>query len=132
MFAAHTAGLRRLIATSLLAASGVAAVPAWSIVSERHLRGISALDCDLEGGTGDPARTFRLLVHAREHQLQLDGAADRFPYEEASDSSLRFRLPLNGQSALECELELPAGALACADPKLDARKQRLGLCLRAP
>ncbi len=110
----------------------MAAVPAWSIVSERHLRGISALDCDLEGGAGDTARTFRLLVHAREHQLQLDGASDRFPYEEASDSSLRFRLPLSGQSALDCELELPAGALACAEPNVSASRQRLGLCLRAP
>ena len=117
-------------AAALLAVAGfVAAVPAGAIVSERHLRGVNALACDLESGANAPAVAFRLVVHAKERMLQLSGAAERFAYEEVSDSILRFRLTLAHGAPLDCDLELPAGALACAAQ--GAAAPRLGLCLAA-
>jgi len=111
-------------------AAAVVALPALAIVSERHLRGVNALACDLEAGAQAPATAFQLLVDVRHHTLQLTGGA-RFPYEEASDSSLRFTVALADGAPLSCELELPAGALSCVPVGDHQAAARLGLCLPA-
>jgi hypothetical protein len=111
----------------VIAAGGLAAPPAAAIVSDRHLRGVNALQCDLEPGANAPAFAFRLLVHAKDRMLQLAGAPERFGYQEVSDSTLRFRLALAHGVPLDCDLELPAGALACTAAATPT--PRLGLCL---
>jgi hypothetical protein len=58
--------------------------------------------------------TFNLKVFAKERMLQLAGMEDRFRYEDISGSALRFRLVLGHGSLPDCDLALPAGALACA------------------
>jgi hypothetical protein len=105
----------------------LACAQAHAIVSERHLRGVSALECDLEAGADAPAVAFRLLVDIRQRLLQLADQAERFPYEEASESSLRFPLAFGDGARMACELELPAGALSCAAAE-EAERPRLGLC----
>jgi hypothetical protein len=117
---------RRVAAMAGLAALLVGA-QADAIVSERHLKGVSALACDLEAGGDASAVAFRLLVDTRQRLLQLDGQAERFPYEEASESSLRFPLAFGHGRRLACELELPAGALGCAAAG-ESQRPRLGLC----
>lgn len=119
---------RCLVAGMLAGIACATALPAGAIVSERHLRGVHAMACDLEAGGGSPGMTFNLKVFAKERMLQLAGTEYRFGYEEISDSALRFRLALGHGPALDCDLELPAGALACAAPG-DAGGFRLGLCL---
>jgi len=114
-------------AAMMLCASG-----AHAIVSERHLRGVNALDCDLEAGTNAPAMTFKLLVRAKERRLELSGTDQPFGYEEIGESTLRFPLALAHGPALSCDLELPAGALACHEAADAAARPRLGLCLPAP
>jgi hypothetical protein len=111
----------------LLIAACAVAPPAAAIVSDRHLRGMNALECDLESGANAAAFAFRLLVHAKDRMLQLAGAPERFGYQEVSDSTLRFRLALAHGAPLDCDLELPAGALACVPAAGTA--PRLGLCL---
>ena len=115
-----------LVVLALLASS------AHAIVSDRHLRGVNALECDLEAGNGGTAIAFKLLVRAKERRLQLAGTNQPFPYEEISESSLRFPLALAHGPALSCDLELPAGALACRNPSAPEAQPRLGLCLAAP
>jgi hypothetical protein len=109
----------------------IGAESAEAIVSDRHLRGVGALECDLEAGADAPAIGFRLLVYARERMLQLVGTPDRFGYQEVSESALRFPLVLAHGAPLACELELPAGALACVAAGA-AGPPRLGLCLPSP
>lgn len=120
------AGVRAALGLALVTA---ACAPALAIVSDRHLRGVGALECDLESGPNAPAIAFRLLVHAKDRMLQLAGGAERFGYEELSDSALRFPLLLGHGVPLTCDLELPAGALACAAA---GGTPRLGLCLPSP
>jgi hypothetical protein len=115
----------------------IAWLAAWAghsgaIVSERHLRGVKALLCELEAASGGaaPAR-FRLAVNSKERTLRLESGGAPFPYEEISDTALRFALSLPAASELTCELELPAGALSCASA-VSSASPRLGLCLPAP
>ena len=121
---------RRAAARLFAAAALAAALPALAIVSERHLKGVKALECDLEAGSVAPAMAFRLIVDAKQRTLQLAGG-ERFPYEEASDSRLRFRLVLAHGAPLGCELELPAGALTCVPEAGSSARARLGLCMPA-
>lgn len=100
---------------------------AYAIVSERHLKGVSALQCDLEIGRDQPSVVFTLLVDAKEKRLRLADGGQRFPYEELSESALRFPLTLAAQSPMTCILEMPAGALSCANSQ-QAGNPRLGLC----
>jgi hypothetical protein len=44
-----------------------------------------------------------------------------------SESTLRFRIAFAHGAHLDCDMELPAGALACTAPAASA--VRLGLCL---
>jgi hypothetical protein len=125
--------MNRTVAFAAVAAALVLCLPAaQAIVSERHLRGVNALDCDLEAGSDAPAMTFKLLVRAKERRLQLSGTDQPFGYEEVGESMLRFPLALAHGPALSCDLELPAGALACRDAADAANRPRLGLCLAAP
>jgi hypothetical protein len=119
--------LRRSV-TALAVLAGVAAQDVAAIVSDRHLKGVRAMACDLESASNAPAVTFTLNVFAKEHMLQLVGVGERFAYQETSDSTLRFRLAFAHGAPLDCDLELPAGALACT-PDGGARRPRLGLCL---
>jgi len=119
----------RVAATAALLCLGASG--AQAIVSERHLRGIEALDCDLEAGPNSPAVTFTLRVLAKERRLQLSGGKQPFGYEEVGESMLRFPLALAHGPAQSCELELPAGALACRNPSVPDARPRLGLCLPA-
>lgn len=95
---------------------------AHAIVSDRHLQGVSALECDLESSPSE----FRLLVNAKKHTLQLEEQAEEISYEEVSDSTLRFRLQLPDSPGRTCEIQFPAGALVCTggDGKTD-----FGFCL---
>jgi len=115
----------------VLAVLTLFAASAHAIVSDRHLRGVNALECDLEAGETAPAMAFKLLVRAKERRLQLAGTDRPFAYEEISESALRFPLALAHGPALSCDLELPAGALACRNPSAPASQPRLGLCLTA-
>ena len=86
---------------------------ALAVVSERHLQGVTSLTCELE--TRETA--FTLTVSTKDRTLALAGAGTKIPYADVSENVLRFSLRLPGQSsALECDLELPAGSLSCAPP----------------
>lgn len=100
---------------------------AYAIVSERHLKGVSALQCDLEIDKDQPSVAFTLLVDVKERRLRLADTSQVFPYKDASETTMRFDLPLPSYEAMACELEMPAGALTCANPKTPS-KPRLGLC----
>jgi hypothetical protein len=113
---------------ALVLLAGLAAQDAGAIVSDRHLKGVKAMACDLESGSNAPAVAFTLNVFVKEHMLELVGGGERFAYQETSDSTLRFRLAFAHGAPLDCDLELPAGALACT-PAGGARRPRLGLCL---
>jgi hypothetical protein len=126
------AGARRAALIAWLAGAMAGAGDAGAIVSERHLRGVKALACELEAASGSAApATFRLAVNSKERTLRLESGGQPFPYQEISDTALRFSLSLAAGSALTCELELPAGALSCAASASPA-SPRLGLCLPAP
>ncbi len=99
--------LRGALAASLLAGTG-----AHSIVSDRHLQGVSALECELESSPSE----FRLLVNVKDRTLQLEKTAKKISYQDLSESKLGFRLLLPGAPARSCELELPAGSLVCTLP----------------
>ena len=95
---------------------------AHSVVSDRHLQGVRALECDLESSPAE----FKLLVNIKEHTLQLEEQVEKIPYQEISDSKLRFRLQQPGAPVLTCELELPAGSLVCTRPD---GSPEVGFCL---
>jgi hypothetical protein len=126
----HRAGARRTALIVWLAGALAGAGGAGAIVSERHLRGVKALACELEAaGDGAAPVRFRLAVNGKERTLRLESDGAPFRYQEVSDSTLRFPLSLPAANELTCELELPAGALSCA---AGAATPRLGLCLPAP
>lgn len=96
--------------------------PAQAIVSDRHLQGVSALECDLESSQSE----FRMLVNARKHTLQLENDAHQITYEEVSEDIMRFPLALPKAPMRICELQFPAGALVCTR---DDGQEDLGFCL---
>lgn len=96
-----------------------------AIVSDRHLKGVSALDCDLESAPSE----FRLWVSTRDRTLRLDDDPRKIPYRDVSDTVLRFRFAPPGAPELACDLELPAGALTCVDP---AGVAAIGFCVVVP
>lgn len=99
----------------------------YAIVSERHLKGVSALQCDLEIEKDQPSVAFTLLVNVKERRLRLADTSQVFPYKDASETTMRFELALPSRDPMACDLEMPAGALSCVDPKNPAQP-RLGLC----
>lgn len=99
----------------------------YAIVSERHLRGVSALQCDLEIDKDQPSVAFTLLVDAKERRLRLADTSQVFPYKDASETTMHFDLALPSREPMICDLEMPAGALTCTNPKTPAQP-RLGLC----
>jgi hypothetical protein len=114
---------RHLIAALALSiAAGNA--QAWG-VSGRHLQGAAALDCDLEAAP----REFRLEINGQARSLNVEGSTVPIPYEEVSETALRFRFAPPGGPELGCTLELPAGALTCIDK---AGVAQVGFCLMAP
>ena len=96
--------------------------PAQAIVSDRHLQGVSALECDLESSQSE----FRMLVNARKHTLQLENDVHLITYEEVSEDIMRFPLALPKAPMRICELQFPAGALVCTS---DDGREDLGFCL---
>lgn len=104
---------------------------AYAIVSERHLKGVSALQCDLEIDKDQPSVAFTLLVDAKERRLRLAESSQDFPYKDASETTMRFDLALPSYGTMACDLEMPAGALTCANPKKPSQP-RLGLCFPRP
>lgn len=125
----HRAQARRAAFIAWLAGAIAGAGEAGAIVSERHLRGVQALACELEASSnGAAAAHFRLAVNSKDRTLRLESGGTPFRYEEISDTALRFPLSLPSASGLTCDLELPAGALSCAE---GAASPRLGLCLPA-
>ncbi|MGH8629646.1 MAG: hypothetical protein ACREU7_02625, partial [Burkholderiales bacterium] len=86
---------------------------ALAVVSERHLQGVTSLTCELEISEAE----FTLTVNTRDRTLTLAGDGTKLPYTDVSENVLRFSLkPPGKSSALECDLELPAGSLNCAPP----------------
>jgi hypothetical protein len=111
----------RVSGGSLVAATfGIAC--AHAIVSDRHLQGVSALECDLESSPSG----FRLLVNTRKHTLQLEQQVETISYEEISDTTLRFQLVLPESSGRSCEIQFPAGSLVC---ERNDGKTEFGFCL---
>lgn len=100
-------------------------IGADAIVSDRHLKGVRALDCDLEF----VASEFRLWVSTGDRTLRLDDDPRKIPYQDVSDTGLRFRFAPAGAPELACNLELPAGALTCVDPGGVAG---IGFCVVVP
>ena len=96
--------------------------PVQAIVSDRHLQGVSALECDLESSQSE----FRMLVNAKKHTLQLENGAQKITYEEISEDTMRFPLALPQAPVRICELQFPAGALICTT---DDGQADLGFCL---
>ena len=115
-------GIIARIGTAVLVVSMLASTCVYGIVSDRHLQGVRALECDLESSPTE----FTLLVNARKHTLQLEKAFENIVYEEVSENMLRFQLTLPEAPMRTCELEFPAGALVCTDNSGDAD---LGFCL---
>ncbi|UCH49354.1 MAG: hypothetical protein JSU95_06120 [Betaproteobacteria bacterium] len=95
--------------------------PVQAIVSDRHLQGVSALECDLESSQSE----FRMLVNAKKHTLQLENDTQKITYEEISEDTMRFRLALPQAPVRICELQFPAGALVCTS---DGGNADLGFC----
>ena len=111
----------RVCSISLFAGMlGVA--PVHAIVSDRHLQGVSALECDLESSQSE----FRLQVNAKKHTLQLENETQNITYEEVSEDTMRFPLALPEAPFRICELQFPAGALVCTSEDGQAD---LGFCL---
>ena len=106
----------------VLFAAMLGAAPVQAIVSDRHLQGVSALECDLESSQSE----FRMLVNAKKHTLQLENAAHKITYEEVSADTMRFSLALPDAPVRICELQFPAGALVCTR---DDGQADLGFCL---
>lgn len=98
---------------------------AGAIVSDRHLKGVRALDCELEL----VASEFRLWVSTGDRTLRLDEDPRKIPYQDVSETVLRFRFVPEGAPELNCDLELPAGALTCVDP---AGAAGIGFCVVVP
>ena len=96
--------------------------PVHAIVSDRHLQGVSALECDLESSQSE----FRMRVNAKKHTLQLENEAQKITYEEVSEDTMRFPLALPEAPVRICELQFPAGALVCTS---DDGEADLGFCL---
>lgn len=113
---------------SLSAALVIAPHFAYAIVSERHLKGVSALQCDLEIDKDQPSVAFTLLVDVKERRLRLADTSQVFPYKDASETTMRFDLVLPSSAPMRCDLEMPAGALTCTNASNPAQP-RLGLCL---
>ncbi len=95
---------------------------AHAIVSDRHLQGVRAIECELESSRSE----FRMLVNAKKHTLQLEDDPDKIAYEEVSEDTLRFVLTLPEAPQRICELQFPAGALVCTS---NVGKADLGFCL---
>ena len=93
-----------------------------AIVSDRHLQGVSAIECDLESSQSE----FRLLVNAKKHTLQLENDTQKITYEEVSEDTMRFALKLPEAPERICELQFPAGALVCTS---NDGQSDLGFCL---
>ena len=111
----------RVCSISLFAGMlGVA--PVQAIVSDRHLQGVSALECDLESSQSE----FRMRVNAKKHTLQLENDTHKITYEEVSEDTMRFPLALPEAPVRICELQFPAGALVCTS---DDGQADLGFCL---
>jgi hypothetical protein len=100
------------------------AAQAWG-VSGRHLQGPAVLDCDLESAP----QPFLLELNPQERTLRVEDSLERIPYEEVSETALRFRFAPPGGPELGCTLELPAGALTCTD---EAGAAQVGFCLLSP
>ena len=96
--------------------------PVHAIVSDRHLQGVSALECDLESSQSE----FRMRVNAKKHTLQLENDTHKITYEEVSEDTMRFPLALPKAPVRICELQFPAGALVCTS---DDGQADLGFCL---
>ncbi len=111
------------VALVLLMALAPAGAQAWG-VSGKHLQGVKTLVCDLESAPQE----FRLALNARDRTLQLEGSETPVPYREVSETALDFRFAPPGGPALDCTLELPAGALACRGAGGDSQ---IGFCLLA-
>ena len=112
--------MKRFTDSALAGTLGVATV--YAIVSDRHLQGVSALECDLESYQSE----FRMLVNAKKHTLQLENDTQKITYEEVSEDTMRFALKLPEAPLRICELQFPAGALVCTSE--DGRAD-LGFCL---
>lgn len=104
---------------------------AFAVVSERYLQGVKSLTCEVEISEAE----FTLTVSTKDRTLTLAAAGTKIPYAEVSENVLRFALKLPGQSsALECDLELPAGSLNCAPPGTPADSVEgrvVGFCVPA-
>ena len=95
---------------------------AHAIVSDRHLQGVSALECELESSPS----IFTLLVDARKNTLQLENKTEKIAYEEVSEHVMRFPLALPATPVQVCEIEFPAGSLVCTR---EGGEADLGFCL---
>ncbi len=105
-----------------LIAAMLGAASVHAIVSDRHLQGVSALECDLESSQAE----FRMLVNAKKHTLQLENTTQTITYQEISEDTMRFALVLPEAPMRICELQFPAGALVCTS---DDGQADLGFCL---
>ncbi|NIO39750.1 MAG: hypothetical protein GTO41_05865 [Burkholderiales bacterium] len=98
---------------------------AYAIVSDRHLQGVRALECDLESAQSE----FRLLVNVSKRSLRLEDEPSEIAYEEVSDHTMRFPLTLPQAAKRTCDLQFPAGALVCTSKNGQAD---FGFCLTIP